>query len=327
MAIKSTPINEANDTEKARYRAIVADIQADLDTFPAHLQALAKDTFATLAQADFSQIVGLLPYWLTDLLSVPSDTSHKLGVAHLYGWWYYYAQDELLDGDAPPTIILTGHLALLKMIAGYRALGVTTAPCWAEFEKLALISAENYTLEMQSRFTDLAELTRDQLAPWTVDLIINRASPFYFNTLAQLHLAGIPTDDPLQQDLLAALRYFGAARQISDDASDWLEDLQNGHLNYVSAQLIHRFYEQGLVDNIADLDLAWLIGKVVADETFLADIEQTSQSLAQQALDILAPYAPCRLQALVKYQMTRNANSWAIARTRRAKLRKMFGLA
>ncbi len=212
------------------------------------------------------------------------------------------------------------------MIDNYRALGVTTAPCWAEFEKLALVSAEGYTLEMQSRFTELAELTPERLIPWTVDLVINRASPFYFNTIAQLHLAGIPSDNPLQQALPDALRYFGAARQISDDASDWLEDLQKGHLNYFSAQLIRHVYENGLVNSPFDLEPTRLAGYHLADEAFWADIEQTAQSLAQHSLDILAPYGPCRLRALVNDEMTRNAESWATARTRRANLRKLFGL-
>ncbi len=309
-----------------RYQAIVAEIESYLDSFAAPLQAVARPLFETMVQGEFSQVAALLPYWLTDLLPVSPDISHRLGLAHLYFWWYYYIQDELLDGDVPPAALLSGHLALLKMVETYEGLGLTRDPCWADYHRLALVSAETHALELQTRFTHLSELTPDRLALLTLDFIGNRVAPFFFNTMAQLHLAGIPPDNPLQRDLIAALRCFAIVRQLGDDASDWLPDLQAGQLNYVSAHLMRRLYQREPATRGADLDPERLAGYQLSDETFWTELEQTVQSLTQQALDHLAPYGDCRLRALIQHQATQQAEQWAAGRAYRANLREIFGV-
>ncbi len=309
-----------------RYQAIVAEVESYLESFAAPLQAVARPLFETMAQGEFSQVAALLPYWLTDLLPVSPDISHRLGLAQLYFWWYYYIQDELIDSDAPPAALLSGHLALLKAVDTYESLGLTQAPCWADFQRLTLICAETTALELQSRFTTLDELTPDRLAPFTINFLSNRVATFYFTTIAQLHLADIPPDDPRHHDVIAALRCFAAARQLGDDASDWLADLQAGQLNYVSAHLMSHLYRRGLAAGGADLDPERLTGYQLTDEAFWVEIEQTNQSLSQQALDHLAPYDDCRLHTLIQSQMAQHQELWAAGRPYRTNLRKIFGV-
>ncbi len=316
----------SHQAEMERYQAIVAEARRYLGTFAAPLQAVTEPLFEKMVQGEFSQVAALLPYWLADLAPVPPEVSHRLGVAHLYFWWYYYVQDELLDGDASLAALLSGHLALLKMVDTYRELGLTRAPCWADYHRLARLSAEAHALELQTRFTNPAELTPNRLASVTLDFIGHRVAPLFFNPMAQLHLAGIPADHPLHHDLIAALRCFAIARQLGDDASDWLEDLQAGHLNYVSAHLMRRLYQRGLATSGTDLDPERLAGYHLTDEAFWTEIEQTNQTLSQQALDHLAPYGNCRLRSLIQNQMAQHVEQWAAGRTYRANLRQLFGI-
>src|SRR5262245_47850817 len=116
------------DTE--RYQAIVAEVRADLERWAATLERCTRPFFDRLVEVQFSRVVALLPSWLSDLLEGSPTVCYQLGVAHLYGWWFYYAQDELLDGDAPPATMLGAHVALLRMAERYRALGLDAAPLW-----------------------------------------------------------------------------------------------------------------------------------------------------------------------------------------------------
>jgi hypothetical protein len=204
-------------------------------------------------------------------------------------------------------------------------LGLPRSPCWAEFHSLTLTCAETTALELQTRFTSPDELTPNRLAPFTIDFLTNQVAPFHFTTLAQLHLAGVPPNDSLHHDVMTALRCFAAARQLGDDASDWVSDLQAGQLNYVSAHLMRRLYQRGLASSGSDLDTERLAGYQLTDEDFWAEIEQTTQSLSQQALDHLAPYGDCRLRAIIQHQMARHAEQWADGRAYRANMRKLFG--
>jgi hypothetical protein len=141
-----------------------------------------------------------------------------------------------------------------------------------------------------------------------------------FNPLAQLYLAGIPAHAERAQDVLEALRCWAAARQIADDASDWLDDLKAGQLNYVSARLIERWPSGGerTLERLATFQLT-------AEECWTA-IEQTARTLSQRALDRLAPYGPSRLHALVTEQIAEQAEHWAALRAQRGAFQAMFGL-
>ncbi|MBN1994868.1 MAG: hypothetical protein JW953_19375 [Anaerolineae bacterium] len=309
--------------EIERYQSILAEVEGWLSNLSAPLQAIARPSFESLAEGEFSQVAALLPYWLSDLLPVPAELCHRLGLAQLYFWWYYFVQDELLDRQADPAGLVIAHLALLRTVDIFDGLGLTRVPCWAEFDRLTRTCAEATALELQVRFATLDEITPDRVAAYTLDFVGDRLVSFYFTTIAQLHLAGILPEEALHHDIPAALRCFAAARQLGDDASDWLADLQAGQLNYVSARLISHLYQTGRAGD--GLDVERLAGYQITAEEFWAGIEQTAQGLNQQALDCLAPYGHCRLAALIRRQMARHAEQWVAGREYRAKMRQMFG--
>lgn len=309
-----------------RYQAITATIYFDISHYDVPLRDNALDSFAKLATYEFSRLVALLPFWLSDLVPVSPDIALQLGVANLYGWQYYSVQDDLLDGSAIVADLPSAQLALLKMVEIYRMLGVTEAPCWSEFQRFAAQSAAAHARELHAHFDRISGLTPDGLMQFTIAWIIERAAPFFFSTLAQLHLAGIAPEQPISRDLIAALHCFAAARQIGDDASDWLDDLRGGRINYVSAQLMSYLYANGKIKPGDELDLERLAGLQLHNEDFWSSIERTHRDLQQQALDHLAPYDSSRFSDLIEQHMARDAQMWAEERERRASMRSLFGM-
>lgn len=318
---------ELTPAEQQHYQTILAEVQAYLETLAPPLQTLCRSYVTPLRERSFIQMMSLLPFWLSDIVPTPPQVVQQLGLAHFYTCWYYHAQDDLLDEETPAATLLGAHLALLKMVEIYEALGLTTSSVWAEFQRLTHTSAETYAVEMQSRFTTLTELTPARLTPFNVAFVGNRVTPFYFNTVAQCYMAGFSLMNPQTAVLTMALRCFMAARQIGDDAGDWLTDLQAGQLNYVAAALIRRLYERRVIADSRELNLERLAGYQVGDEGFWAEIEQTSHHLHQQALDHLAPYGRCQLQTrLIEPQLAQHTEGWAMDRARRATWREMFGV-
>ncbi len=310
--------------EMEHYSQIVADVGYHLDSFNSSLQATARIYFDKMIKGEFSQVVALLPYWLSDVLPLTEQIIHKLGVAHLFGWWYYEVQDKLLDEETDPSSLLAAQLALFKMIQHYQELGVMNHFHWRKWEELALQSANRYALERQTRFQTLAEVKKEDLETWTIEFIIERASPFYFNTMVQLHLAGVGINNPLYERILNALRYFAAARQVSDDASDWLNDLRAGRLNYVSARLIEHVYEHA--NPTSDLDIDYLVGYQLTNESFWPEIEAINQQLSQRALTELRDYPTCHLATLIKAQMVKHAKGWNLLHNERVTFLQLFGV-
>ena len=313
--------------EQDKYQAILTDVHLYLDTLSPPLRAICHSYIGPLSERAFVKMMSLLPYWLVDCLQTDEGVNHQLGLAHFYCCWYYHAQDDLLDEETSTATVLGAHLALLKMVEIYQGLGVTTSSVWSEFQRLSQTSAETYALEMTSRFRTLDELTLERLAGLTLTFVGDRVTPFYFNTVAQCHLAGLAPDHPTTIALTTALRCTLAARQIGDDAGDWLEDLQAGQLTYVTAHLIRRVYDQQIIAPTQELTLERLAAYQVRDEPFWLNIEQTTYKLHQQALAALADFAAdafrCRL---IETQIAQHTIGWEMDRTRRATWRQMFGL-
>ncbi|NIV02570.1 MAG: hypothetical protein GWN55_14820 [Phycisphaerae bacterium] len=314
-------------TEQKQYEAIVADVQAYLQTLAPDLRTVSQTYVTALIEREFVQMMCLLPYWLTDLLPVSAEVAYRLGIAHFYICWYYHAQDDLLDNETPATTMLGAHLALLKAIEVYETLGLTRSPCWTDFQRLAHLSAETYALEMKTRFAHLSELNLDNLEIFTLRFAGNRVAVFCFNAIAQAYWAGYFADDPRHHDLEATLHDFMTARQIGDDVGDWLTDLQAGQLNYVSAQFIRRLHNRGIITAHQPLKLERLASYQIRDEDFWAEIEGTANQLHTQALARLTPYGDCALRTrLIESQMKDQAQAWEVGRTSRTYWRRLFGL-
>jgi hypothetical protein len=306
--------------DSALYAAILADVDAFVAGFAPPMRATLATALEPMRERAFVRMMALLPAMLADLAPVAPDVARRLGLAHFYTGWYYHAQDDLLDGQATADSWLVGHVVFGQIIETYRALDLIHTPVWPEFQRLGHRSANAYALELHQRFAGLGALGADQLAAFSLEFILDRVAPLFFNPLAQLYLAGIPAHAERAQDVLEALRCWAAARQVGDDASDWLDDLKAGQLNYVSARLIECWPAGGerTLERLATFQLT-------AEECWTT-IEHTARSLSQRAADRLASYGPSRLHALVTQQVAEQSAHWPAMRAQRAAFQALFGL-
>ena len=192
--------------ENPHFQASVTAVRQLISTWPDPLRGRASDFFERQLHGIPMQIITLLPYLVHELIPTPTAALAPLSEAHLLAAWYYHAQDDLLDEQHDPTVMLGAHIALLEAIRRYEQLGLATAACWPQFFALAQRASQAYTQEWLGRFTQLNQLTADQLAPFTPEFIRERAAPLFFNTQPQLELAGIPAHDERVQNLLHPLQ-------------------------------------------------------------------------------------------------------------------------
>jgi hypothetical protein len=295
------------------YQAILARARQIVADFPPLMRALARSRLPQWSEGHFARIVALLAYWVADLLDqLPSPRSsarsgelETLDLADLLGWWSYQIQDELLDGELGGQDLLplatafhTTAVALLaRLLPGDEVF-------WQAFQRQSLTTAEAHIREHRRRFWSLEELTGDDLDGPTSDLdnpdrLADRSSLLQWAAIALLAARGYGPENSLYTALSETLRQYAIARQIADDLGDWVEDLQNGRLNYVSARIMHRMVESGVAQTPAELDAAWMTGYFLHDDELFTDIQQVALGACQRAGEALAPYGPRYLSALV----------------------------
>jgi hypothetical protein len=306
------------------YEAILARARDALTGFPPLLQALAEPLLPELAGGSYSRIVALLPYWVADLLDPleSSDEPETLGLANLLGWWSYLIQDGLFDGklERPELLPLTTalHAAAVRLLA---RLLPGDQVFWDAFEALSLTAAEAHCWEQGWRSGLDGSIAVPVAARFNdLDRLADRSALLQLAVVAQLRLRGYDEDHPLGKALTEMLRHYAIARQIGDDLGDWVDDLQNGWLNYVSARIVQRMVEAGAVEDGAELDIERMAGYFLYDDELLAAIQQVAVSACHRARQSLAPHGSQYLEALVDELAGSLERNYEAAVERRRKL-------
>lgn len=308
--------------EEMRYATTIARLGAEVAGLPAALREPAAPALERLAAGEFSRIAALLPWWLAELAPLADGACAALGRAGLYAWWHAQLLDDVIDGARGVADLPLAQHALAMALDGYAALGLLSGGAWDDLAGRLLVSAAAYAEEARARPVDPATVGDERLAAWTPALLMDRAAPFGFAVVAHLSLAGAPESDRRYDDLPAAVRCLTGARQIADDAGDWLDDLRAGQLNWVSAGLIRDFRASAPA---VEGSLERLAGYELCAERFWGEVEQAYEGLCARALGLLAPYGRCRLAALVEAQRDRDVAAFALLRERRERLRALFG--
>jgi hypothetical protein len=324
------------------YKTISARAQQVVAGFPPLLRELATPLLPRLEQGTFSPIVALLPLWVADLLddleppwpaSSPDETE-TLGLANLLGWWSYLLQDWLLDRDVDRVDLLPLSTALsAAAVRLYQGLLPGHDAFWKTFEALSLVAAEAHCWEQRRRFQRPADLDEAFLAGTPdadLERLADRAALLQLSTAAQFALrghgggSGVHRGHPLYTALVEMLRHYAVARQIGDDLDDWAADLQAGRLTYVSARIMRRMKETGIVQSYGELDVDWVAHYFLYDDLLLTDLYAVALDACGRAAEAIAPYQPLYLGTLMDEQRNRLESGCQAVLAGRDKLRETF---
>jgi hypothetical protein len=200
-----------------------------------------------IARIDTDKQIGLLPLWFNQALGVPGEriTASQLlcmGAANVYGWMAYSIYDDFFDGVGKPELIPTANVGLREVSVIYAGLLGNTTPA---FQYIATIldtldaanaweyvhctaRVEGDTCVMPHPLPDFGAYT--QLA----DKSLGHA----LGPLAQLLLLGYGCDSSEVIGVKAFFTHYLIARQLNDDAHDWLADLRSGKINAVATRVL-----------------------------------------------------------------------------------------
>jgi hypothetical protein len=293
------------------------------------LRDLAAPLLPALGEGEFSCIAALLPYWVADLLeeqgAPPPQETETVGLASLLGWWSTLIQDGLLDRDLDRPeflpLAMAFHTTAIRLLA---QLLPSANAFWAAFQRLSLAAAEAHCWEQRHYLLPLAETEGESLDLDDLDRMASRSALLQVPVIAQFALCGCSLEDPRCVALAQMLRHYAIARQIADDRTDWLGDLQKGCLNYVSARIARRMVERGVAESYTELDANWIAGSFLYDDDLFAEIQQVALATCRQAVQSIAGCDSVYLGELVSELAGRLQDNYKAALDSRRKLRALF---
>lgn len=215
---------------------------------------------------------------------VPLATIHTLGAANIFGWLAYTLFDDVLDEEGRPNDLPIAQTCLRLTQNLYAQLAnQRNAPELNQLFTATLhrIDAANLWEVSQTRLPIAngqlelpAELPQYPDSIWLADKSLGHA----LGPAAIVLLLGHDRDSQPVSSWFQLAQQLLAARQLNDDAHDWLADLERGQVNFVGARVLAAY--RGLRPGSTTLQLNQAT-KTKLHELFWTEIAPETLSLIQ----------------------------------------------
>ena len=217
---------------------------------------LLQSQFTFLAsevtKKDSKHEIALFPYFFNASLAknmhASKRTVDQLCMINMLGWIGYTISDKVLDGEAMERFLPIADICIREVSIGYRSLikndhdyrcienildMIGEATAWEHSTcKLRIDGSQLYMPQSYPEYKNYRQLAEKSLGhalgPVTIMLLSKNRSK-------RLHA----------QTLLQFFEHYLIARQLNDDAHDWLDDLKSGFINSASVEVLKKCVPPG----------------------------------------------------------------------------------
>jgi hypothetical protein len=225
-------------------QAVLADCIAQCTAVSASFGDLAKAHADALFAEPISAQAIALPFLFQHILipqkkSIPETVIHTLGCAQFFGWIGYKIIDSIMDGESGPSNLPFATYCIRSFQQQYQNLFLGAAGT----RLLEIIDGTEraFAQEYQNRIPlqDGRYYIRPlpEHTPITWQKSLGHALP----VLALLLQSGYDHTSAEYVSTLTFFQSFLHARQLHDDAHDFIEDLGRGHITVIGKQILEHF--------------------------------------------------------------------------------------
>lgn len=307
-------------SEDALENSIIVQAQGYLQDLQLACWPTLQKTLETAVRSDKQKNLTLFPFRVAQAAvgTLPLTASAlDLGAAHLFGWLAATIYDDVADDEAAPPTLWQANI--FQRLSLQLFLQVDLGSEWRSFCREVMNRMDAMNLKEHQAWR-----LQDKLLPSLPSLdfgyLTERSLGVLLAPVALCRLAGKQFDDPLITAVKNFLLHLIAARQLSDDAHDWQEDLALGRLNSASVLIFQqtaalsdqqeqqRIFWHSIIDELqrqvtdhcaaARLAAHVFSGQTAVVEVFLSTVQQgmrtaqTERDFAQQfQVAYLAPHS------------------------------------
>jgi hypothetical protein len=191
------------------------------------------------------EIIGLARRFNGSLIEplkpAPKGLLDELGLANLYGWLAYTVYDDFLDEEGKPGLLPAANTAMRKSLAGFSE-ALPGHQAWQHMVRgtFDAIDGANAWEQANCRFElRSGRLVAGRLPDYAnMSKLAERSLGHALPPMAVLAAKGLDLDGAACGHVMTALRHYLIARQLNDDAHDWSDDLNSGHITAVVALIL-----------------------------------------------------------------------------------------
>jgi hypothetical protein len=202
-----------------------------------------ENAISRVRKKDPGKQVTLLPYFFAKSLNaenrkkISKEILIKLGYANLAGWIAYTIYDDFLDNEGNPELLSMANICLRIVSSVYLN----------EFEDTEIFKEIMNNIDEANaweRKNAYIGTTKNNIK-WRIlpnykdyRVLANKSLGHVLGPLCILEACGHSPNSNLSQTVQKFFNHYIIARQLNDDAHDWMDDLKRGFINSASEPLL-----------------------------------------------------------------------------------------
>ena len=244
--LQKTPVKQADikvlSTQETKiHKAIIRQVRNKFASLAPDVSIFALESLNKTLERNNGIEIALLPFWFRQAMgaqgkSVTDEQILNLGNANLYGWISYTIYDDFYDGEGNLNFLPAANTGLREVSATYAALLKDNKDFAVVKKILDNIDAAN---AWESRHCKAVAGNRPDFKNF--QQLADKSLGHALGPIAIMMLAGYKAGSKEVKNLLLFFTHYLIARQMNDDAHDWLDDLRAGRINSVGGLILKKY--------------------------------------------------------------------------------------
>ena len=251
------PVRKKANTETQAnnkiHREIVKRVRERLDKLDRPVRDQALKSLSSTLKGDETHQITLLPMIFKNSLGDKGVTVNRelllnLGEANWYGWGAYTIYDNLLDETTQPTLLPIANIFLRQLTSIFENLAGESEISDVFHQMLDKIESTNFWEINNCRLkveNGQIKFAKSELPDYgNYDNLFFRSCGHALGPITILISMGFKQDSTEVTNLTSFFRDYIIAKQLTDDAHDFFEDLSAGNLTVPVVEVLKRLAEQ-----------------------------------------------------------------------------------
>ncbi len=293
VVIQNSKINNQeikSEESEIIYKAVVERAKQRFSLLGDDLRKQALGMLDKTLKSDKDKQIVLMPYFFKMSLGkqgrgLSDNLIIQLGLANLYGWMAYTIYDDFLDDEGRTELLSVANLALRELTEIFNNVLSKKTGFPGFFKKiLDIIDSANTWEQSNCRFK--GRLVKDIPLPDYKDFskLAERSLGHSLGPATILFSLGYNENSQEVQSLMEFFKDYIIARQLNDEAHDWEQDLNKGHINAVGSLILREVKKKE--DLLRLQEIFWYDVSVGVCNSMLNNVQKARQAL--MALPIVA---------------------------------------
>lgn len=227
-------------------RSIIRSARNRFATLAPDVRFLAHTSLKALTAQDTDRQIALLPAFFRSALEpaaagrISDALIIELGAVNIFGWLAYRIYDDFFDHEGNSKLLAIANICLRALTGAYRII-LAKPERYNQFTcVMDALDAANAWEQLHCRCLVRRGTVSFSALPsyGNHSILADKSLGHALGPLAILLAAGHREDGPEIRRTIAFFKHYLIARQLNDDAHDWLEDISRGFISPAVALIL-----------------------------------------------------------------------------------------